>query len=29
MVMVGMDNLIDSTLGLSLDRLALDALADG
>jgi hypothetical protein len=28
MVMVGMDNLIDSTLGLSLDRLALDALAD-
>jgi hypothetical protein len=29
MVMVGMDNLIDSTLGLSLNRLALDALADG
>jgi hypothetical protein len=29
MVMVGMDNLIDSTLGFSLDRLALDALADG
>jgi hypothetical protein len=28
MVMVGMDNLIDSTLGLSFDRLALDALAD-
>jgi hypothetical protein len=29
MVMVGMDNLIDSTLGLRLNRLALDALADG
>jgi hypothetical protein len=28
MVMVGMDNLIDSALRLSLDRFALDALAD-